>query len=68
MGDYPSDGFAWSPDSHYIAYVGHPNENTAQHWMPDVRVVELSSGDSVTIYADLRTVGRPQMLIWLKSE
>jgi len=60
-----SSEIAWSPDGTHIAYVGHPNPFTAQGWNPDVRVVDVRTGKSVTIWSRLWTAGASPRLAWL---
>lgn len=65
-GQVTSDGMAWSPDGKHIAYLGHPNPFTAQRWTPDVRVVSVRDGGSVTLYPRLFTAGAPCPMVWLR--
>lgn len=57
---------AWSPDSRFVAYFGHPNPFTAQYWSPDLRVVDVHTGRSATVYRRLFTCGRSGRMVWLR--
>lgn len=57
---------AWSPDGRLIAYIGSVNAFTASNWWPDVRVVDVESGKSSTVFRGVYTVGMPGDLLWLE--
>lgn len=57
---------AWSPDGHFIAYIGHSNPFTAQNWEPNVRVLNVETGLSATIYRNIWTAGAPCTLLWFR--
>lgn len=57
---------AWSPDGRLIAYIGSVNTFTANNWWPDVRVVDVQSGKSSTVFRSIYTVGVPGDLLWLR--
>lgn len=57
---------AWSPDGRLIAYIGSVNTLTANNWWPDVRVVDVESGKSSTVFRSIYTVGVPGDLLWLR--
>ena len=56
---------AWSPDGRYIAYAGHPNPFTHQHWNPEIRVVDVQSGRSTTVCRGVYDYGAGITLAWL---
>jgi WD40 repeat protein len=60
-----SSSVAWSPDGKYLAYLGGANPFTWQRFTPDLRVVEVASGKSATVYRGLWTGGGTARPFWL---
>jgi len=49
----------WSPDGQYIAYVGQTMPNLKNHWNPEIRIIRIHDGKSVTVRENIFTAGAP---------
>ncbi len=65
MGGNASD-ITWSPDGKFIAHTGTANSFTRHNWYPSIRIAEIATGKSVTIYDNLMTSGQNIGLFWIE--